>query len=60
MKAGIKVNPKKLYASSAVTAKEILKVTTLLNSTKEQKTGQEDEEIRSLQEVDLSDKASLS
>uniref|UniRef100_A0A336MVG7 CSON007902 protein n=1 Tax=Culicoides sonorensis TaxID=179676 RepID=A0A336MVG7_CULSO len=55
IKAGIKVNPRKLYASSAATAKEILKITSVLIVTPET-SGKDDEEIRSLQEIDLSDK----
>lgn len=49
------MNPKKLYASSAVTAREILKITALLTTTHEQN-GKDVEETKSLQDVDLSDK----
>lgn len=44
-----------MYASSAATAKEILKITSVLVVTPDTTT-KDDEEIRSLQEIDLSDK----
>lgn len=44
-----------MYASSAATAKEILKITAVLVVTPDTTT-KDDEEIRSLQEIDLSDK----
>ncbi|XP_058447551.1 clusterin-associated protein 1 [Malaya genurostris] len=54
-KAGIKVNPRKLYASSAATASELLKVTSLLIASPKV-TGADDESIKSHVEIDLSDK----
>lgn len=44
-----------MYASSSATAKEILKITSVLVNANEN-TVKDDEEIRSLQEIDLSDK----
>lgn len=57
IKAGIKVNPKKLYASSVATASEVLKITAvLISSPTEAAKTKDDDEIRSLQDIDLSDK----
>uniref|UniRef100_A0A182TD23 Uncharacterized protein n=1 Tax=Anopheles melas TaxID=34690 RepID=A0A182TD23_9DIPT len=54
-RSSIKVNPRKLYASSVAAAKELLKVTALLLSSPKV-TGQEEELIKSHVEIDLSDK----
>uniref|UniRef100_A0A182XY23 Uncharacterized protein n=2 Tax=Anopheles stephensi TaxID=30069 RepID=A0A182XY23_ANOST len=54
-KSSIKINPRKLYASSVAAAKELLKVTTLLISSPKV-TGHEEEQIKSHVEIDLSDK----
>lgn len=58
IKVGIKINPKKLYASSAATANEILKITAVLMNTTQETSVKDDEEIRSIQEIDLTDKVS--
>uniref|UniRef100_A0A182J4S3 Uncharacterized protein n=1 Tax=Anopheles atroparvus TaxID=41427 RepID=A0A182J4S3_ANOAO len=54
-KSNIKINPRKLYASSVAAAKELLKVTSLLISSPKV-TGHEEESIKSHVEIDLSDK----
>ncbi|EAT35537.1 AAEL012303-PA [Aedes aegypti] len=54
-KSSIKVNPRKLYASSAAAAKELLKVTSLLIASPKV-TGADEESIKSHVEIDLSDK----
>ncbi|XP_055590903.1 clusterin-associated protein 1 [Uranotaenia lowii] len=54
-KSSIKLNPRKLYASSAAAAKELLKVTSLLIASPKV-TGSEDETVNSHVEIDLSDK----
>ncbi|XP_053681772.1 clusterin-associated protein 1 [Sabethes cyaneus] len=54
-KSNIKVNPRKLYASSAAASAELLKVTSLLISSPKV-TGADDESIKSHVEIDLSDK----
>lgn len=56
-KSAIKLNPRKLYAASAVTAGELQKITRLLiapNATDENQ--EEDENYRSLNQVDIGDK----
>ncbi|XP_059617767.1 clusterin-associated protein 1 [Phlebotomus argentipes] len=54
-KAGIKVNPRKLYASSVASAKELLKITSVLIHAPNDVKAQEDE-VKSANEIDLSDK----
>ncbi|KAL9695780.1 hypothetical protein quinque_015065 [Culex quinquefasciatus] len=54
-KSSIKVNPRKLYASSTAAAKELLKVTSLLIASPKV-TGLDEESIKSHVEIDLSDK----
>lgn len=54
-KAGIKVNPRKLYSSSVACAGELLKITSVLIKAPDSVTNQ-DEETRSTPEIDLSDK----
>ena len=56
-KSAIKLNPRKLYAASAVTAGELQKITRLLitpNSTDDNQ--EEDDHYRSLNQVDIGDK----
>ncbi|XP_023291343.2 clusterin-associated protein 1 [Lucilia cuprina] len=56
-KSAIKLNPRKLYAASAVTAGELQKITRLLiapNTTDDNQ--EEDEHYRSLNQVDIGDK----
>ncbi|XP_055714009.1 clusterin-associated protein 1 [Phlebotomus papatasi] len=54
-KAGIKVNPRKLYASSVASAKELLKITSVLIHAPNDVKTQEDE-VKSINEIDLSDR----
>lgn len=54
-KAGIKVNPRKLYSSSVVTAGELLKITNVLVKVPE-KVSNQDDDPRTLAEIDFSDK----
>lgn len=54
-KAGIKVNPRKLYASSVASAKELLKITSVLIHAPNDVKAQEDE-VKSINEIDLSDR----
>ncbi|XP_058064792.1 clusterin-associated protein 1 [Anopheles bellator] len=54
-KSSIKMNPRKLYASSTAASLELLKVTTLLISSPKV-TGKEEESIKSHLEIDFSDK----
>uniref|UniRef100_A0A034VKR7 Clusterin-associated protein 1-like protein n=1 Tax=Bactrocera dorsalis TaxID=27457 RepID=A0A034VKR7_BACDO len=56
-KSAIKLNPRKLYASSAVTAAELQKITRMLIAPR-QSAGDKDEEenYRSLNQVDIGDK----
>lgn len=55
-KTGVKVNPRKLYASSSVAAKELQKITGLLITTPSAEDEQNDESLRSLAPIDLGDK----
>lgn len=57
-KAGIKVNPRKLYSSSVASAGELLKITNVLIKAPENDSNQDDD-VRSTPEIDLSDKVSL-
>lgn len=58
-KAGIKVNPRKLYSSSAASAGELLKITNTLRKAPVDLESHEDEDdVRSTPEIDLSDKVS--
>ncbi|XP_055685279.1 clusterin-associated protein 1 [Lutzomyia longipalpis] len=54
-KAGIKINPRKLYASSVASAKELLKITSVLIQAPSDVKTQEDE-MKTLNEIDLSDR----
>lgn len=54
-KAGIKVNPRKLYSSSVASAGELLKITNVLIRAPENAINQEDD-VGSATEIDLSDK----
>ncbi|CAD7091181.1 unnamed protein product [Hermetia illucens] len=55
-KTGVKVNPRKLYASSSAAAKELQKITSLLITTPSAEDEQNDENLRSLAPIDLGDK----
>ncbi|KAL5288810.1 CLUAP1 family protein [Megaselia abdita] len=57
-KCGIKLNPKKLYASSSATSKELQKVTTLLMTTPPDMNEKESDEFsyRTLNQIDIGDK----
>ncbi|KAH8420280.1 hypothetical protein KR009_008637, partial [Drosophila setifemur] len=59
-KAAIRLNPRKLYAASAVTAAELQKITRLLTAPGQGETNREEEEqreqFRSLNPVDIGDK----
>lgn len=57
-KCGIKLNPKKLYASSSATSKELQKVTTLLMTTPTDINEKESDEYsyRTLNQIDIGDK----
>lgn len=55
-KAGIKLNPRKLYSSSFCSAKELIKITTLLLNAPQDLDMREEEEITSFDEIDLSGK----
>lgn len=55
-KAGIKLNPRKLYSSSFGSAKELIKITTLLLNAPQDLDRGEEEEITSFDEIDLSGK----
>lgn len=57
-KCGIKLNPKKLYASSSATSKELQKVTTLLMTTPPDMNEKESDEYsyRTLNQIDIGDK----
>lgn len=54
-KAGIKVNPRKLYSSSASSAGELLKITNVLIKAPNNPANHDDD-VRSTPEIDLSDK----
>lgn len=54
-KAGIKVNPRKLYSSSVASAGELLKITSVLIKAPLNASNQDDD-VRSTPEIDLSDK----
>ncbi|GAB0100898.1 clusterin-associated protein 1 [Sergentomyia squamirostris] len=54
-KVGIKVNPRKLYASSVASAKELLKITSVLIHAPNDIKTQEDE-VKSVNEIDVSDR----
>lgn len=58
-KAGIKVNPRKLYSSSVASAGELLKITNVLIRAPENVINQEDD-VGSATEIDLSDKVRYS
>lgn len=58
-KAGIKVNPRKLYSSSAASAGELLKITNVLIRAPEEDLENPDEDVRSVPEIDLSDKVGM-
>ncbi|XP_061388758.1 clusterin-associated protein 1 homolog [Musca vetustissima] len=56
-KSAIKLNPRKLYAASAVTAGELQKITRLLIAPASTEDGEEEEDnYRSLNQVDIGDK----
>ncbi|XP_053948439.1 clusterin-associated protein 1 homolog [Anastrepha ludens] len=56
-KSAIKLNPRKLYASSAVTAAELQKITRMLIAPQQSGEDKDDEEnYRSLNQVDIGDK----
>ncbi|XP_055371440.1 clusterin-associated protein 1 [Condylostylus longicornis] len=55
-KSAIKLNPRKLYASSSAAAKELQKITSILMQTPNENDENEDENYKSLALVDLGDK----
>ncbi|XP_037940562.1 clusterin-associated protein 1 [Teleopsis dalmanni] len=56
-KSAIKLNPRKLYSASAITAAELQKITTLLIApTNAEEDKDEEENYRSLNQVDIGDK----